>query len=901
MVEQFVYDGREGQTRRDAVHVPGPGGSLRTARVLRVVNVATDPRHREAALAGTLHADEGLALPYVFHDPQGLHFALVVPESLAHTALLERAKLLERIAADTEHRVPAYVAEARVVIGGEGLRAYLEAPTARGAQEALDAREAQLAGREAQLADVQAREAALEEREARLQARAEVATRKEDELRTTSEQLEALGRDLRRQEEELETRFATLREREEALAAAPLTPLATDPAIDPAADVVMLDEPRAPLHSGEVALVDEAELHAVEDFGESSTSAELDAAPGEVWATPQEVRAWQREPEELGGDAARLEPEDVESEDLEPEDLEPEDLEPGDLEELSDDALDDGELLEGAELLDDESPEPTAIHRGEQAPVHPAPRQSVAPPDDAFDDPQVEMLARLGSDGVWLHARLGEGFEDAFRDESTDLLVQYVAVDDYPVVLLTLVDEREPRPYTRRAALDPKDAEDRAILEALRDRFRVTVGLFSPEGRFERTRELEAPERRTNLTMILERAARADGQIDPLTALERALAAPPPVQLRGHPFEDAPLAADAKEALAAVQALAKWSSPAKLDLALLALSIPRQRVDDAFRRILGDGLRHGIAFPPALVSRAISLGIAPEPGELVIGLVDAFRGTSALPDRGGLTAEVTARNWEQLLGLAGELEVAIASEAHDAAWESIRSVRGDSAAPKMVAPEALREMSADEVADFLMHPKLRLPAALELARRGEPAYVATIFDAVRKMPREEVLDVVPRLVAFGEEAADALIDGLNARKTFVRQAAALALGELKLRRAVAPLVHLLQTEPSEIWWEVGRVLASFGAAGLRPMQRAMRDPKGAEERFSYTLAHLSALEPAKVRELESDANPKVKAVAVAAMTQKLLAEQHLAALTSGDEEDGIHAFSRRFYAALGGS
>ena len=86
--EEFVYDGREGQTRRETVHVPANGG-LRTVTLHRVVNVATDPALRGAALDGTLHTVDGLSLavPFVFHDPAAHRFALVVPSVLAHTVL----------------------------------------------------------------------------------------------------------------------------------------------------------------------------------------------------------------------------------------------------------------------------------------------------------------------------------------------------------------------------------------------------------------------------------------------------------------------------------------------------------------------------------------------------------------------------------------------------------------------------------------------------------------------------------------------------------------------------------------------------------------------------------------------------------------------------------------------
>jgi hypothetical protein len=939
--EEFVYDGREGQTRRETVHVPA-GAGLRTLSVHRVVNVATDPSLRAAALDGTLHALEGvaLAISFVYHDPQAHRFALVVPPALAHTALAERAALLQRLASDTAHRVPPYVADAHVVIGSDGLRAYLEGDRTRAA--ALAEREGRVESREADIARRERRLAELEERERRIAERAEAITRREDELRLEAERTEAATRELAQRESALDERFERLREREESAArstARERDVARTDPAIATStadlAAVEMLDElpfseptdgssdPRHRERRRQATEPDELPFSEPTDrssdprhrerlrqAAEPSPSGDVpvtgvelvepalddDDEFGDVGATAAELEVGLEVGAELIG-AELLD--DADDDDDDAEEL---DASSGELEADDDDAeeLDDADELEADDLEedveDDAEPEPTVIHREEAAPVHRRPRGSVAPPESFFDDPVLEMSARLGSEGVWLHARLGEGYEDAFQGE-VDLLVQYVAVDEVPVVLLTLVDPREPRPYARRAALDPNDDDDRAILEALRDDFRVTVGLYSPDGRFERTREVAAPERRTNLTMILERANRAEGRLDPVTALERALAAPPPVQLRGHPFDDAPPAKNAKEAANAVATLTKWATPAKLDLALLALSIPRQRVDDAFRRILEEAVQHGVALPSNLVSRAISLGVSAEPGELVLQLVDAFRGTARLPDRGGLGADGVVRNWEQLIALASELEVALPSEAHDAAWEDIRAVRGEAAAPKEVAPEALADMSSRDVAALLDHPRLRRAAALELCRRAEPDQVSAVFGAVRKMPRDEVLEIAPRLIALGEAAADALIDGLTARKTFVRQAATLALGELKLRRAIGPLVHLLQTEPSEVWWEVARVLAGFGTAALRPMQRAMKDPKGAEERFSYALVHLATTEPEKVRALESDPHAKVRAIAIAAMTQKPLADRHLSLLARGGDEDGVHAFSRRFYAA----
>ena len=474
-------------------------------------------------------------------------------------------------------------------------------------------------------------------------------------------------------------------------------------------------------------------------------------------------------------------------------------------------------------------------------------------------------------------------------------------IETYPVILLTLVEWSDPRPYVRRAALDPLRQEDRVLLDRLLEDFAVTVALFGPEGRFERSLEISALARKHNLELALEQADRAEANGDPATALERALAAPPPVKLRGHPFELADRAADAASAFANVASLAKWSAPAKLDMALLALSIPRSVVDDAFRRILSDALTHGIALPKSLLSRAVSLGVASEPGELVSQQVEAFAKTAARDDRGGLSAEVTVRNWEQLLEAAEELELQLDSAISEAAWAAKSQLSGGNDVEVEAAD--LEQMGVDGLVELLEHPKHRRDAALKLLDKGDAELLGPVYKAVRKMPRDEVLEIAPRVTQFGEAAADVLIDGLNARKTFVRQASALALGELKLRRSIAPLVQLLQTEPTEVWWEVGRVLGEYGGGIVRTLARAMRDPKGARDRFAYTLAHLAENAPEKVKELESDKNDQVRAIAVEVLTQRDLAETHRKAARHPDSgEDNaevpIFTFTRRFYAAL---
>lgn len=831
---ELPYEGEEGRTRRETVHVPTKGGGTRPLEILRSVNVHTDPKLRAACLDGTLHQTEHgrLAVPYTFHDPEARRFVRVVPPELAHELLAERAALLTRLARG-ERDLPAYVAAAEVVIGAEGLAEYLEREPGAGNRE-REAEAARLASeREAEAARLASERDSLDARE-----RA---------LGSETDRVQAMLRDLEFREQELEDRLSALQEREAQMLVE---------------SVELEGVPTSSTEGEELAqsveLVDE--VYPAESTSENDGDFADEATLGEI-----------EELEELPPEATSV--------------------------------LDDDDV----ELLDeDELPEPTEM-KVDDGPSHAEKRipTPATPPDGFFEDRSIQMMATM-PDGPWLFVRLSELHEEAFR-EDVELLAQYIAIDDVPVVLLALVEWGEPRPYARRAALDPADDEDRAILEALRDGTQATVAVFGPVGRFERTLEVGMGARCTNLAAVLQRADRdreEESGGDPAVAMERALAAPPPLTLRGHPFHDAPPAETAKEARDALQALAKWSKPAKLDMAILALSIPRDVVDDAFRRILDDAMKHGLAIQGPLVSRAVSLGVVPEPGEMVERLVDAFRGTARLEGAGGLDPKAVAANWEGLLALAEEYEVALDVEAHDQAHGDIAKGRPGSQAPQAVDETAIPELANEELIGLVEHPKLRRPVALELISRagpGDAELVARVVRAVRKMPREEVLDVMPKVFPLGEAAAGALIDTLSARKTFVRQAAALCLGELQMRRAVRPLVQLLVEEPTEVWEEVARVLSSFGTSLERALKR-VTDVAGAEPRIAYLLAHVRLSgQGALVDKLAAKDGDALAAIAQRASEQEERAQIHRSRIegtTDLSEEDPIREFSRRFLAEV---
>jgi hypothetical protein len=481
-------------------------------------------------------------------------------------------------------------------------------------------------------------------------------------------------------------------------------------------------------------------------------------------------------------------------------------------------------------------------------------------------------------------------------------------VQGHAIVVLALLDETGARPFVRRAALDPNDAAHRRVLDGLATSFGAEIALFTLDGRYERTVRVVA-DRAANVALVLERAARSrpEGRVDVSTALERALAVPPPVREPGHPFGDETSTGSPKEALAAIARLAEWSTAERVDRALLLLGVAKARVDGAFRQVLDASLRYGVPLPPAIVTRAAALGLPVDPAELVGKQVEAFHATTTRADKGGLGAAQIADAWEQLLNAATDHDVAIDSATHEHAWKAIRSARGESGAHALVDvdPAKIPEMGKPELLLLLDHPRVRQRAALELCRRSDPELVDALYKAVRKMPRSDVARVVPKIVAFGEAAGDALIDGLSARKTFVRQASALALGHLKLRRAVVPLIHLLENEPSDVWKEVARVLGELGQGAYRSLGRNLKEPKTTRGRYALTLAYLANHGCDKqVGELAYDSDPELAALGREAVTLRDVAksvERRVAGKEPITADDSILQFSRRFQEEVSGT
>lgn len=245
------------------------------------------------------------------------------------------------------------------------------------------------------------------------------------------------------------------------------------------------------------------------------------------------------------------------------------------------------------------------------------------PPAGFWERAATELAPLIDDDELWIFVRVAEEEHDAFTEASCDLLVQLKTIEQLPVCILALTDHSANA--VRRAYLNPVRSADGRVLELLRRDFHATVVVHSDERQLLRSFRVEAP-RAANAKMIMGRAERAP-QALPARWVEAVAACretPVSVDPAEHPFvleDDAPTAADALRRLRRLEA---WSSPERVEEALLMLSVPRTVFELSRRRVVADALRFGLAMSNPLVLQAVRFGLADDARSLVAALSRQF-------------------------------------------------------------------------------------------------------------------------------------------------------------------------------------------------------------------------------------------------------------------------------------
>jgi hypothetical protein len=810
------YAGLPGQTRYECVHLVEADGSLRSIALCRAINVQTHPELRARALAGLLHRlDDGreLALSFVYHDPDTRKFALVVPSALAHLELKEWSKLMSEIAEDTLHAVPAYVRDMTTVLGVAALAGFIESVPELDSEVPPDG-EARDSGGRARLVEIETRAKLLAQRERELLEQERALHRMADSLNARESDLNRARDSFEIAREDLEMRDAELREqRPQRTSNWQEVGVGVAARTDTDATVVS-DLPRR-VAGESVAL------------NASRVPPPLPASRGRAGSRPPPLplRPRRTPPPLAHRNLLSGEPEEIRSARW-------------------------------------SAPPPLPTHDAlVTEPTDPEP--NVAPPGIFGSQIPGEMSHKLAEDELWLFVRLDEDHASAFRN-AADLTLQYVEVEGYPVIVLSLVDQREPT-YAVRLALDGREQPDLRVLEHLSRSFRARAALYVDSLYIETV--TVATLREGVAQAISEKLAKlpvANARVSAADAIPRVLEVPPPLWNGDLPF--GPVRREATTVvtvLAAVEQLAAWLRPEKLNEATLTYSVPRHVIDATIRRVVRSAIAFGVALPEELLALAVEHEAAGDEAAAVREQLQAFR-QRIEHKQNDLGAEATRKNWDRLLAAADARQVQV-----DADIQALSRTELAVATPGDGSSQRIFESAtAAELRQKLGEPGQRLDAIRELCVRGHVSAIEPVLNVLDALRPNEAAIALAQLLAFGDEAGDGLISALASPSEPVRHCAALALGKLQLRRALVPLLNQLETEESPSYAEIARAFGDFGAPALRSLVRVL--PTSVRpDRLVLALAHLANHGSAReVEKLENDPDPTVSQAARKAMARR---------------------------------
>jgi len=245
------------------------------------------------------------------------------------------------------------------------------------------------------------------------------------------------------------------------------------------------------------------------------------------------------------------------------------------------------------------------------------------PPAGFWERAATELAPLIDDEELWIFVQVAEDALDAFAEASSDLLIQLKTVDQLPICILALTDDRAHA--VRRAYLNPVRSADGRILELLRRDFHATVVVYGDQRGLLRSFRVEAP-RAANAKMVIGRAEVAPQALPERwqEAVDACRLAPAPIGRAEHPFVLEDDALTAATALRRLKRLEAWSSPERIEEALTVVSVPRTVFELSRRRVVADAVRFGLAMSNPLVLQAVRFGLAADARGLVATLRQHF-------------------------------------------------------------------------------------------------------------------------------------------------------------------------------------------------------------------------------------------------------------------------------------
>lgn|GEM_PF-6972244 len=521
-----------------------------------------------------------------------------------------------------------------------------------------------------------------------------------------------------------------------------------------------------------------------------------------------------------------------------------------------------------------------------------------------------EATAHFVVDGRVLLTARPKKLESNWKKEP-ELLLQYREVGDGQPVVSIICHAKEAPEAFLLWPMNPLTGEDtdRDLLVGLTREFGFQLDVYDEESRVVKTWQLGRPLER-NLEEMLKRAdettAGADGvsfsdAVSALDSLGEEILGRKKHNFSDNSFSELPSPASARLALGIID---YWTEAQNEDYLLFVKAFPFKAWRDIQKRVVSAAVDFGLCLSPRLEDVACREDIAKDIPSLWQTTLANFAEVSLRLKPCDLAPGQEWENWQKLIDGCLSRNIEVDRQMEKLAEAAATAARQTRPGLEDESPETLdlEDLPDDDLLPLLAERRQRRDAALELCDRG--AHCEAVLSAVMNMTRSEAPRVLAAMVNFGEPAVRVLERGLEHRKSYIRQGAALALGGLKHASANEALVKLLAQEPTRIWIEVARALGDIGESAVPVLLKVIGDSGGEQrERIARALAHIRLANEGvdAVIALEQGNDPTVGKV----VTRSIEVMEHVRAndaeVRGGGSKDQtiVRAFTRNFYASLG--